>query len=362
MNNISYLKKNTFWVFLIIISVFSFSSCENEFSNDDPYASTRKKMPVITSVSEAREDVAVTQGVLEGVYIIRGENLASMVSIHFNGYLAGFNPALLTDKIAFVKIPKEVPYVDQANKMVIETLGGVVEYDFSLLTIEEFTEGTVDGKKVVNLIGGDFTDTSSVTFVSGTEEDGNLVEKEANILSISQTQVTVEVPSGITQAFIYLATSRGAVAQSESYGFSYSIYIDGLNADWSLGGWGGSQDAASTEVKLGEYSIKSVREGWAGLTFMPDNANIVYKDYKSISVQIYGVGSIVSVTLALNDFSSEKIELTLIPGQWKKFVIPLSSFYPNGGEPEKITRMDFQESSNTGLPQYIFYVDDFGFI
>lgn len=362
MNIISYLKKNAKFVFLIIISVFSFTSCENEFANDDPYASTRDKQPVITSVSEAREDVAVTQGVLEGVYIIRGENLASMVSIQFNGYLAGFNPALLTDKIAFVKVPLEAPYVDQPNIMRIETLGGVVEYDFSLLTIEEFTEGTVDGKKVVNLIGGDFTDTSSVTFVSGSEEDGNLVEKPANFTVISASLVQAEVPPGVEQAFIYLATSRGAVAQSESYGFTYSIYIDALNADWNIGGWGGSQDLASTEVKLGEYSIKSIREGWAGLTFLPENANIVYKDYKSISVQIYGVGNILSVSLALNDFSSEKIQLNLTPGQWKKFVIPLSSFYPNGGEPEKITRIDFQESSNTGLSQYIFYVDDFGFI
>lgn len=334
-------------------------SCENEFKKEDTEPNTAP--PQITSVSEAREDVAVTQGVLGATYIIRGQNLSSLVSVHFNGVQSGFNPALLTDQIAFVRVPEEAPYVDQPNIMRIETLGGVVEYDFSLLTIEGFTEETVNGVKVVNIMGGDFTDVSSVTFVSGSEEMGNLQERPAEIVSVSQTQVTAEVPSGVTQAFIYVQTSRGAIAQSESYGFTYSIYIDELNADWSTGEWGGTHDLASTEVALGQFSVKSVREGWAGLTFWPDNADVNFSDYQSISVQIYGVGDIVSVNLALNDFES-LVTLQLEPGEWKKFVIPLSDFYPNGGAPDEIWRIDFQESSNTGLSQYVFYIDDFGFL
>lgn len=351
-------------IFLVVV-LLQLSSCENDFINDP--APDGSEPPIITSVSEATEDEVVTQGVLESTYIIRGKNLASLVSIHFNGFQAGFNPVFVTDNVAFVKVPEDAPYIGQSNIMRLETLGGVVEYDFSLLTIEDFTEETINGVKQVHLFGGDFTDTdpeNGVTFVSGSEEDGNLVELNAEILSISETQVTAIVPSGVEQAFIYLSTTRGAVARSSSYGFSYSIYIDSLNPDWSTSEWGGTHDLASTEQALGEFSIKSSREGWSGLTFLP-SFNLPYNEYNSITVSLYGTGaSGDTVILAMNDFDGAATHQTLelVPGEWTKYVIPLSAFYPNGGEPDTIFRMDFQESSNTGLANYIFYIDDFGFL
>lgn len=353
--------KNISGFFLMVLVLFQLTSCENEFRNDS--VSDAKAPPIITTVSEAREDVPVTQGVLEGTYIIRGENLSSLISIDFNGFPAGFNPALLTDNIAFVKVPLEAPYVNQTNILRLENLKGVTEYDFSLLTIEGFTEETVDGVKIVKIQGGDFTDTSTVTFVSGSEENGNLIEAPATILSITQTEVAVEVPDGVEQAFIYLATSRGAVAQSDSYGFSYSIYIDSLNPEWTTSEWGGTHDLASTEVALGEFSIKSVREAWAGLSFLaPD---IPFDEYEALTVSVYGTGAVGDqVQIALNDFDGAQTvqPIELIPGEWNKVVIPLSAFYPNGGAPDTIFRMDFQESSGTGLAQYVFYIDDFGFL
>ena len=343
---------------MLVIIMVALNACENEFKSDDEDPSMAP--PEITSVSEASDDKAVTQGVLGSTYIIRGKNLNSLVSVQFNGVDAGFNPALLTNEIAFVRVPEDAPFLDQANVMRIETLGGVLEYDFSLLTIEGFTEETLNGTKVVNLMGGDFSDAAKVTFVSGSEDTGDLVEREATIVSVTQNQVTAEVPAGVTQAFIFLETSRGAIAQSESYGFSYSIYIDGLNEDWSTSEWGGTHDLASNEVALGQTSIKSIREAWSGLTFLPDNADIQFSDYQSITVQIFASDDVKAVRLALNDFATQ-VELALEPG-WNKFTIPLSDFYPNGGEPDEIFRLDFQEASNTGLPQYIFYVDDFGFL
>jgi hypothetical protein len=361
MKKINFKIQQTGWFILLIFSLVQLTSCENDFR--DPSSPDASKPPVIHSVSEATEDVAVTQGVLQGTYIIRGEYLGTLSKVYFNGYQAGFNPAFVTDNIAFVTVPVNAPYVGQANILRLETLGGAVEYDFSLLTIEEFTEETVDGVKLVHLFGGDFTDTSTVTFVSGSEENGNLVELPAEIVFVSETMVTVEVPDGVEQAFIYLATSRGAIAQSDSYGFSYSIYIDELHPEWTTSEWGGTHDLASTEVALGQYSIKSIREGWSGLTFL--GPNIPFDEYDAITVSVYGTGAAGdSVTLAINDFdgaaSHQPIEL--IPGEWNKVVIPLSDFYPNGGEPSTIFRLDFQESSNTGLSQYIFYVDDFGFL
>ncbi len=347
--------------FCLLVIIALFFSCESEFNEtSDNFTSAP---PVVLSVSEAKEDKSVTQGVLDNTYIIRGENLASLVAVYFNNVKASFNPALLTDGIAFVKIPEEVPVLGQSNKMKVENLFGTTEFDFSLLTVTDFTEATVGGKKVVNLIGGDFSETAFVTFVSGSEANGNLVERPAEFTIVSPGEIQAEVPSGVEQAFIFVETSRGAVARSESYGFSFSIYIDGLNATWQTSEWGGTHDLASNEQALGTSSVKSIREGWSGLTFFTlAGEELDFDDFTSISVSIYGTGAPGDkFRLALNDFDAQ-VELELFPGEWTKYVVPLSDFYPNGGAPDQIFRIDFQEASNTGLGQYVFYIDDFGLL
>ncbi len=344
---------------MLLVAVFTFTSCESDFDVDEIEGGNEP--PVITSVSEVQEDVPVTQGVLENTYIIRGENFSTLTEIYINGTRAGFNPALTTDNLTFVTVPSDAPYVGQENKLRLVNLAGETSYDFSLLTIEDFTEATTDdGIKTVTLIGGDFTETSTVTFVSGTEEAGNLVERDADILSVTETHVTVAVPDGVEQAYIYLETARGAVAQSDSYGFSYSIYIDALNAEWEMSQWGGTYDTMNEEPALGQYSIESVREGWSGLTFLP-NETISFNTYDDLTVSLYGTVEGQLVNIALNDFAAS-VQVELIPGQWTKYVIPLSDWYPTGGAPATITRIDFQEATNTGAAQYIFFVDDFGFL
>lgn len=352
-------RTNGFPFLLLFLAIFSLVSCENEFDVDRLEASGEP--PVVHSVSEATEDVPVTQGVLESTYIIRGENFSTLTAIYFNGYRAGFNPALTTNEITFVTIPENAPYVGQENILRLENLAGATEIDFSLLTIEEFTEATVDGVKTVTLLGGDFSETTKVTFVAGTEEEGNLEEKEATILSISETAVTVAVPPGVEQAYIFIETEGGAVVQSDSYGLSYPIYIDELNAEWALSQWGGTYDAASTEIALGQYSIKSVRDAWSGITFTPASG-IPFNDYEAITVSLYGTGAPGDmVNLALNDFTAS-VPLELVPGKWTTYVVPLSDFFPNGGAPASIGRIDFQEASNTAMGPYTFYIDDFGFL
>lgn len=361
MKKENYFKHKISRLVFVLITIMTIASCEDEFKEDGNPSTSAP--PVIISVSRAQEDVPVTQGVLESTYIIRGENLSTLSKIYFNGVEAGFNPAFLTDNIAFVEIPENAPFVGQENIMRLVNASGTTDYDFSLLNIEDFTEETVNGVKLVTLLGGDFTDTISVTFVSGTEEQGNLVEVPATIVSITETEVVVEVPDGIEQAFIFVETSRGAVTSSASFGFSYSIFIDSLHPDWTMSQWGGTFDVQSDNPALGQFSIQSVREGWSGLTFLAPN--IPFTEYTSITVSLYGTGAEGdTVNLAFNDFdgNSQPYTIPLIPNEWNKVVIPLSAFYPNGGEPDTIFRLDFQESSNTGLPQYIFYVDDFGFL
>lgn len=338
------------------------NSCTNEFNESDFPIDQSTEPPIIISVSEAREDTPVQQGVLENVYYIRGEHLGSLTSIKYNGYEAGYNPVYVTDNLIISQIPEEAPYLNGINKLRIETLYGVTEYDFSLLTITEFTEEIIDGKSAVILHGGDFSEVNRVLFVSGTEEAGNLVEREATIMqAVTQTNVVVEVPAGVVQAFIYVF-SRGAVVQSASYGFNYPIFTDALNG-WTIGGWDGSQELSS-EIALGSTSIKRESLNWGGLTLFPeeDAEDLVVADYRTVSFQIYPANSETTrVNLAFNDFSVIH-EVDLIPGQWNKLVIPLNEIFPAGTAPETITRIDFQEASGSTSPPFLFYLDNFGFI
>lgn len=343
---------------LALITLIVGVGCENEFKQDEITLSTAP--PVVSSISRVEDDVEVSQGVVEGFYMVRGENLSSTRSVQFNGEESSFNPALLTDNLAFVNVPLTTPLTG-SNTMRVETLGGVVEIDFPLLSISGFTEGVVDGAKVVELSGVGFSYTPTVTFNSGSEDQGNLVEREATILSFDDTSIVAEVPSGITQAFIFVSTVRGATAVSESYGFTLPIYIDELSADWENSGWGGTQDLASSEQALGTASVKSTREAWSGLTFLPTGLTIGFNEFESITVQIYASTNATRVNIALNDFDAGLV-LDLEPDTWNKFVIPLSDFYPTGGEPDVINRIDFQEFSGSGQSQYVFYVDDFGFL
>ncbi|MEM9339459.1 MAG: hypothetical protein AAGA66_12070 [Bacteroidota bacterium] len=342
-------------VALLVMMVVT--GCENEFKADEVTPNTNP--PEVLSISTILEDQEVTQGVLEGYYIVRGKNLSSLVSIQFNGEEASFNPALLTDETTFVIVPLNTPLTG-TNTMRVETLGGVTEVDFPLLRITGFTENVIGATKVVVLEGVGFSYAPSVSFNTGSEILGNLVTRESNVISFTDTTITAEVPNGVLQAFISVTTERGASDVSESYGFSLPVYVDELNTAWQAFGSFGSHDLSSTEQALGSTSIKTIREAWSGLTLTPDTG-VGFNEHNALSVQIYGGTNATRVKIALNNFEAG-LEFDLTSGSWNKFVIPLTDFYPTGNVPDQITRIDFQEFSNSGQTEYIFFVDDFGFL
>lgn len=364
MKKVKIYNKYYFLSLLLMSMSFSLVSCDNEFNEPSNISGGNTNPPVITSVNEAREDVSVTEGVLENLYYIKGQNLGAVTSIQYNGFEAGFNPVYVTENLIISKIPEDAPYISEINKLRVETLYGVAEYNFSLLAIEGFSEEVIDGKSVLIFSGGDFTNVESASFVSGTEELGNLVERPANVLSASQTEVIVEVPDGVIQAFIYLITSSGASIRSTSYGFNYPIFTDEL-IGWTLSGWDGEQ-GLSSEVALGSTSIKRSSLNYGGLSLFPgdDNETLVLADYSTFLIQIYpATASTKRVNFALNDFTSPQYLINLIPGQWNKIEIPISSIYPAGTAPETITRIDFQMFAEDGDdPPYLYYVDQFGLL
>ena len=362
MKTYNNIRKFFVYSFLLILAITLSVSCgaDNGDENLEQYQTYTKQAPVVKGVYTARYQEEIKQGVLENMVNIKGENFSSLKAIYFNGYEAYFNPTMVTDTDIFVVIPKEAPFISNLNKLRLVTAAGATEYDFPLLTITSFNTGNDGIGDTVTLYGGDFTYANQVVFSRGSEENGDLVENEADIISQTATELTVYVPAGTTQAYINVNTTLGASVRSKSYGFNYPLYVDSPNSDWDVSGWSGTQDTASTDYALGQYSVKRESEQWGGLTFfLNEGANpIVFADYSSIAVKIYAVAEGQTLVLAFNDFDAS-VSLELKAGEWKEFNIPLTDFYSAGSGPETITRIDFQASSD-GIQ--VFYVDDFGLL
>lgn len=336
---------------IMLFALVVLAGCSSEFNQND-LAQGSTEPPIITSIADARTEVSVQSGVLGDFYWIRGANLASVTSVRYNGFEAGFNPVFVTETLIISRVPQEAPFLNVSNTLTVETLHGVATFDFSLLTITDFAQDVIDGNGVVRINGGDFSDVDRVSFLVGEEE------LEADILETTPGQVTAVIPDGIVQAFI-LVFSNGVVAQSESFGFNYPIFTDEL-LGWELGGFGGSQEL-STEIALGSTSIRRTSDPFGGLTFLPgaEAETLIFNDFSTVSFQIFpNNAETTRVALALNDFDRQVL-VDLVPFEWNNIQISLSDFYPAGTGPETIFRIDFQEFAGANAE---FFLDQFGFI
>ncbi len=332
-------------------------SCENDFKPDDTPPNTNP--PSITSISLADGNTEVTQGVLEGFYKVRGENLSSMTSVLFDGVEARFNPAILTDSIAFVNVPSDTA-VSGDNIIRIETLGGSAEMDFPILNISGYIKQRENDQRLVVISGAGFSYTPQVLFTRGSEANGNLEEFESTLRSVTDRTIVAEVPDEVTQAFIQVNTSRGASNRAtDSYGFNFSIYEDQLRDGWVMNGFSGTQEF-SNEQAIESLSIKRISQRDGGLSFFPD-VPVPFNDYETITFKIFGSTNASRVKVALNDFDAE-VFIEVETGIWTTFNIDLNEFYSEGEETE-IDRIDFQESSGDETnTEFIFYLDDLGFL
>ncbi|UOB16745.1 hypothetical protein [Abyssalbus ytuae] len=362
------IKTLSFLIPVLSFQLFS-TSCENEF-NDPESFDINTNPPVITSIAEARENTPVEQGVLENIYYIKGKNLGSITSLKYNGYEAGFNPVFVTDNLIISTIPAEAPAVSEINKVRVQTPYGVAEYDFRLLTIESFETGNDGTSDIVTLYGGDFSALEKVIFFSGSEENNNLVETEAEVVDYGAGFITVRVPEGTTQAFIRVNTTLGASTVSESYGFNFPLFVDSINPDWHIDGWNNDGSGVTDEVAIGQYSVKANLVGWGGLNFQVNdddhNLGAKFDNYSTLVFKAYATEANQQLVLDVNDGEvhwdgENAIEISnpdygWEPGDWTPVEIKLSDLYPGGTEPTTIWRMYFQ------IEQGTFYIDDMGFL
>jgi hypothetical protein len=175
-----------------------FISCEKKDEGGTPSIS------YIRITDPEKADSHLVAAYMGDLVAIVGENLGGAREIWFNDQEAYLTPTYITDRTILVNVPSEVPYeVNNKMKIVFDN-GYELYYDFlidvpgpEIYTIK--CEYVPDGGTAV-LTGDYFFEPITVTF------PGDL---EAQISSLSKTELQVTVPAGSTPGKIKIKTNFG---------------------------------------------------------------------------------------------------------------------------------------------------------
>ena len=337
---------------LSAFALFATAAC----TEVDPEVETSSGIPTIERVSVAEKDSTVTEGRRQNTYIIYGENLGSTQAIYFNEVEAYFNPTLVTEDNIIVRVPEDAPYFDASNELVIETANGVATMPFSIAQpapiITGFSPLAAGAGDTITIRGEIFEGLEAVRFD----------EVEAEIVSSTDTEIQVEVPEGIVQAYIFVETLGGVTQSTQQFGFKNLIYGDELAAGWWEGGWSGTATLQSDEqVKRGTFAIKEVfNGGYAGFQVGNGGAAIHLADYQAIKMSIYSE-SATRVRLAINGMQNNDAGIVLeLEEGWNDFTVPFSQIFEVSGTAfetlDSIVIQEFAGAAST------IYIDDLGLI
>lgn len=325
-----------------------------------------------TRVSIVAFDSTVTSGSLGNSYAILGTNLLTTKSVSFNGVSVYYNPALLTDHSIIVTIPAltsmatQVPFgPNQTNKLVVVTKYGSVSYNFPITqpapVITSFSPQVANPGDIVTITGQIFTGVTAVRFD----------KIPATIVGTpTATQIQVKVPQGVSSNLIYVTTPGGTAVSATTFGFKYVVYTESLATGWGGQGSGGYDGYNSTRTyndktqpAAGTYDIAAVftnnygalQLGYGGATAI----NVKTLGLTAIKFSVYagqGFAAGQKLQVVINGAYGSGVVVTLTPGAYTDFVIPLSTL----GNPSTITEIVLQNYGVT--PPCTIYVDNLGFI
>jgi hypothetical protein len=380
MKKLIYRSKNLNWLLSALI-VFSLASCSktnstgftpgtgaptitsvHTLSKSDtsktPQSTTTVDASgnIVTTVSNtyvinpAAFDSLTNTGNKQNYYVIYGSNLGSTTEVMFNGYVAYFNRALITDKSIIVAIPLAVPTTGAAatNKITVVTTHGKVDYGFTTLT---------PPPTIATISDYDFWTGSKITLTGigfGTVTGVTLTGSTAPIAISDQTdsQITLTFPSIVVNSgnlvFSYSSAGKTATETTKevfnNLDNAYQIFVNNAfqNA-WGDASWSAPSGVSTATSHSGSSSIVATYpaggwkvEGWANwYPSFPYDASYNY-------VSFWVKGGTVSETLVLvgdqmvggygqtkwfGDGNSAYAAqtLTIPPNVWTFFKIPLGT-------------------------------------
>ena len=204
---------------MILLAVFFFACKKENVENTAP--------PLINGITDLINRGTPLPSVKYGEWIvIKGANLATTFKVEFNTVLVADSMYYADDSTVTVKIPANLP--DPINNPItVTTKYGSATYGFKIMQpapiISGFNPEAGATGDQVTISGNHFNGVTEVKF-------DNAV---ATIVSKSNQQLKVNVPAGVTSAFITVTTPVGMATSATRFGFKYVIYDEKLQTGWS---------------------------------------------------------------------------------------------------------------------------------
>jgi hypothetical protein len=329
---------------LMILLLTTIFSCKKEDN-------THAVPPSITGVTDLTNRGTALSSVKYGEWIvIKGAHLATTYKVEFNTVLVADSLYYADDSTVTVKIPANLP--DPINNPItVTTKYGSATYGFKIMQpapiITGFNpEAGISGDQVT-ISGNHFNGVSEVKF-------GNTV---ATIVSKSNQQLKVNVPAGITSAFITVTTPVGIATSPIRFGFKYVIYDEKLQTGWSNTSYSSTAVLNhTTTVKRGTTAISNAYTvGFGGFRLSKAAPAVSLAGYSAIKFSIFGGPGTEAkrARVIINGVSTTAFQILLKEGAWSTFEIPLSNF----NNPATLSSIEIKEYSGAVVTVYL---DDIG--
>lgn len=199
-------------------SLIGVSGCSKD---DDKPNNGTPAVHYIRSTDPALSDSLLVGSFMGSLIAIVGENLGNTKQLWFNDQQATLNPTYITDKTILVNVPSTVPTEVTDKMRFVFGDGSELFYDFKVNVPAPVVSGikceyVPDGETAV-LYGDFFFEPMKVIFPG---------EVEAQIVSISKTEVQVTVPAGAGSGPLTVQTNFGKVKSKFYFRDNRNILLD----------------------------------------------------------------------------------------------------------------------------------------
>ncbi len=337
------LKKYNHSILMIMLITMIFS-CKKEDN-------THAVPPTITGVTDLTNRGTALSSVKYGEWIvIKGAHLATTFKVEFNTVLVADSMYYADDSTVTVKIPANLP--DPINNPItVTTKYGTATYGFKIMQpapiIIGFNPEAGTTGDQVTISGNHFNGVTEVKF-------DNAV---ATIVSKSNQELKVNVPAGVTSAFITVTTPVGAATSPIRFGFKYIIFDEKLQTGWSNSSYSATAlFNHTTTVKRGTTAISSAYTvGFGGFRVSKAAPAVSLAGFSAIKFSVFGGPGTEAkrARVIINGVSTTAFQIVLKEGAWSTFEIPLSNF----NNPATLSSIEIKEYS--GLVVTVF-LDDIG--
>jgi len=301
---------------------------------------------------------------------INGTDLDLVKKVYFNGVT---NAVTTFVSQSATQLVVAVPGTTTKGKVKLEAASGVqttssTDLDIAMPTITSMTPNPVDPSGNLTITGTNLDLVSSIAFTG-------VATAVSTFVSQSSTQLVVQVPAATLKGKITLNIKNSTLSVQSANVLDitgstvdpYVVYDNALNTNWQQwGGWGTStQEMANTEHAASVSNAIKVTysDAYGGFQLHPANTFAFPGAYTKLKISIYGGTNATgtsTVAIYMKDATdptdAQKKKLTLVPGTFTTFEIPLSDFSNN---PAKINEFVIQ---NYGTANITIYIDDIIFL